>query len=161
MNLNEFSIACKLINLKLRGFEIPKQLPPILLASLSAVGGTPTRTPTGGMSPMTNDPLVTLNRSIVGPPIIPPQPQILPQAIVPPIMSSHIPSLHQQQQQQPLIQSMQPLIPMGGGISGVGIVKPLIDTSPIIAIEQNIVLPAGPTPPQSGTPTRAPSIESP
>lgn len=30
MNLNEFSIACKLINLKLRGFEIPKGLPPSL-----------------------------------------------------------------------------------------------------------------------------------
>ena len=28
MNINEFSIACKLINLKLRGFEIPKALPP-------------------------------------------------------------------------------------------------------------------------------------
>lgn len=30
MNINEFSIACKLINLKLRGFEIPKALPPSL-----------------------------------------------------------------------------------------------------------------------------------
>ncbi|XP_034243922.1 intersectin-1 isoform X2 [Thrips palmi] len=35
MNINEFSIACKLINLKLRGFEIPKVLPPILLQSLT------------------------------------------------------------------------------------------------------------------------------
>lgn len=47
MNINEFSIACKLVNLKLRGFEIPKQLPPTLLASLSSVSGTPTLTPTG------------------------------------------------------------------------------------------------------------------
>ncbi|KAG8238921.1 hypothetical protein J437_LFUL000758, partial [Ladona fulva] len=31
MDINEFSIACKLINLKLRGFELPKTLPPSLL----------------------------------------------------------------------------------------------------------------------------------
>ncbi|XP_072755931.1 intersectin-1 [Anoplolepis gracilipes] len=36
MNINEFSIACKLINLKLRGFEIPKVLPPILIQSLKS-----------------------------------------------------------------------------------------------------------------------------
>lgn len=34
MDVNEFSIACKLINLKLRGYQIPKVLPPSLLASL-------------------------------------------------------------------------------------------------------------------------------
>ena len=33
MDLNEFSVACKLINLKLKGMEIPKNLPPQLLAS--------------------------------------------------------------------------------------------------------------------------------
>lgn len=36
MNINEFSIACKLINLKLRGFEIPKVLPPVLIQSLKS-----------------------------------------------------------------------------------------------------------------------------
>ncbi|KAJ8922264.1 hypothetical protein NQ315_004202 [Exocentrus adspersus] len=36
MDINEFSIACKLINLKLRGFEVPKVLPAPLLASLKA-----------------------------------------------------------------------------------------------------------------------------
>ncbi|XP_025267863.1 intersectin-1 isoform X8 [Camponotus floridanus] len=36
MDINEFSIACKLINLKLRGFEIPKVLPPILIQSLKS-----------------------------------------------------------------------------------------------------------------------------
>ncbi|KAF6206524.1 hypothetical protein GE061_017758 [Apolygus lucorum] len=35
MNINEFSIACKLINLKLRGFEIPKALPPSLHSFVS------------------------------------------------------------------------------------------------------------------------------
>ncbi|XP_073826411.1 dynamin associated protein 160 isoform X4 [Musca autumnalis] len=49
MNINEFSIACKLINLKLRGMEVPKALPPSLLASLST-GITPTLTPTGAGS---------------------------------------------------------------------------------------------------------------
>lgn len=34
MDVNEFSIACKLINLKLRGYQVPKGLPPSLLASL-------------------------------------------------------------------------------------------------------------------------------
>jgi hypothetical protein len=28
MDFNEFSIACKLINLKLKGMELPKSLPP-------------------------------------------------------------------------------------------------------------------------------------
>lgn len=36
MDINEFSIACKLINLKLRGFEIPKVLPPVLIQSLKS-----------------------------------------------------------------------------------------------------------------------------
>ncbi|RXG67148.1 Intersectin-1 [Armadillidium vulgare] len=34
MNQNEFSIACKLINLKLRGFNIPQTLPPSLKQSV-------------------------------------------------------------------------------------------------------------------------------
>ena len=33
LDLAEFSIACKLINLKLRGFEIPQTLPPTLKSS--------------------------------------------------------------------------------------------------------------------------------
>ena len=28
MDMNEFSVACKLINLKLKGMELPKSLPP-------------------------------------------------------------------------------------------------------------------------------------
>lgn len=58
MDINEFSIACKLVNLKLRGFEIPKQLPPTMIASLRSFGTTPTLTPTGAgsLSPVTNIP---------------------------------------------------------------------------------------------------------
>jgi hypothetical protein len=36
MNINEFSIACKLINLKLRDFEVPCSLPPSLIRSLQS-----------------------------------------------------------------------------------------------------------------------------
>ncbi|CAG4980589.1 unnamed protein product [Parnassius apollo] len=35
LDFQEFSIACKIINLKLHGIEVPKVLPPSLLASLS------------------------------------------------------------------------------------------------------------------------------
>ena len=38
MDLNEFSVACKLINLKLKGMELPKSLPPQLLNSGQAAG---------------------------------------------------------------------------------------------------------------------------
>ena len=51
MDLIEFSIACKLISSKLRNVEVPKMLPPTLLASLKHIG-TPIRTPTGTMSPV-------------------------------------------------------------------------------------------------------------
>ncbi|XP_035731280.1 intersectin-1-like isoform X5 [Vespa mandarinia] len=40
MDINEFCIACKLITLKLRGFEIPKTLPPSLIQSLKSVSTT-------------------------------------------------------------------------------------------------------------------------
>lgn len=38
MNIDEFSIACKLINLKLRNFELPKVLPPSLLQQPKPLG---------------------------------------------------------------------------------------------------------------------------
>ncbi|XP_043682777.1 intersectin-1 isoform X2 [Vespula pensylvanica] len=40
MDINEFCIACKLITLKLQGFEIPKTLPPSLIQSLKSVSTT-------------------------------------------------------------------------------------------------------------------------
>ncbi|XP_043862739.1 intersectin-2 isoform X2 [Drosophila santomea] len=59
MNINEFSIACKLINLKLRGMDVPKVLPPSLLTSLSGdAQNTPSLTPRGSTSSMSPlDPL--------------------------------------------------------------------------------------------------------
>ncbi|XP_037709213.1 intersectin-2 isoform X3 [Drosophila subpulchrella] len=79
MNINEFSIACKLINLKLRGMDVPKVLPPSLLASLTGDGQkTPSMTPRGStssMSPM--DPLkgmVPPVAAVVPPPVVAPPP---------------------------------------------------------------------------------------
>ncbi|XP_053957773.1 intersectin-1 isoform X1 [Anastrepha ludens] len=69
MNINEFSIACKLINLKLRGMDVPKVLPPTLLASLTSVGSTPTMTPTGTGSLSPLDPLKSMATS-VKPPVV-------------------------------------------------------------------------------------------
>lgn len=87
MTLMEFSIACKLINLKLRGFEVPKQIPPTLLCSLTTAGGTPIMTPPGQMSPLIfNRPMV---QHLAQPlpqaqqPIIPVQPLVPP--MVPPM----------------------------------------------------------------------------
>ncbi len=44
MDLNEFSVACKLINLKLKGFELPATLPPSILVvpQMPAVSGVMT-----------------------------------------------------------------------------------------------------------------------
>ncbi|XP_037820712.1 intersectin-1 isoform X4 [Lucilia sericata] len=72
MNINEFSIACKLINLKLRGMEVPKALPPTLLVSLTSMGTTPTLTPTGAGSLSPLDPLKSVAGSVK--PEIPPAP---------------------------------------------------------------------------------------
>lgn len=147
MNVNEFSIACKLINLKLRGFEVPKVLPPSLLMSLASVGGTPTRTPTGAMSPAS-----------VGPPPVPPQPAILQQ------------QQHQQQQQihaapqrpaippqpvlaqQPVVAAVPPPIPPQPSIlpQTIGIaptVAPMTAAQPNLISMNNVTAMTGVVPP--------------
>ncbi|GAB0098546.1 intersectin-1 [Sergentomyia squamirostris] len=101
MNINEFSIACKLINMKLNGYEIPKALPPIMLTTLLSVGGTPTMTPTGAGSLSPLDPL----KSFVPPqqPVLPPPPvQNIPAAIVAPSVIQNLPQV------APIVPQMQP-----------------------------------------------------
>ncbi|XP_065348598.1 intersectin-2 isoform X1 [Cloeon dipterum] len=66
MDINEFSIACKLIMLKLKGVEVPRALPTSLLTSLAAVSTPPMAAGT--------------------PPQVPPPPKITPPA-VPPMMA--------------------------------------------------------------------------
>ncbi|XP_028157205.1 intersectin-2 isoform X2 [Ostrinia furnacalis] len=62
LDLKEFSIACKIINLKLHGIEIPKALPPSLIASLS-----PAAPPQKQFTPPAKPPIPPM-------PSIPPQP---------------------------------------------------------------------------------------
>lgn len=76
MDINEFSIACKLINLKLRGFEVPKSLPPSLLASLRTV--TPPAIP-----PLPNPALISSKPVVPQPPIIQAQPLMSQAPVVP------------------------------------------------------------------------------
>lgn len=123
MDLIEFSIACKLISLKLRNVEVPKMLPPTLISSLKHVG-TPIRTPTGLMSPSeeykqfitqpqpTPVPLQAPQPIPVMPQVAPVMPQIvpvIPQAV--PVIPQAAPVIPQpalimQQQQQILQQQM-------------------------------------------------------
>ena len=37
MDVNEFSLACKMITMKLKGFEVPKTLPPAMAMTMAAV----------------------------------------------------------------------------------------------------------------------------
>lgn len=87
MDLIEFSIACKLISCKLRNVEIPKLLPPTLVASLKHIG-TPIRTPTGAMSPTES------YKQFVSPANLPAQ-------AVPPMMAP---------QQVPMVAPQQPMM---------------------------------------------------
>ncbi|KAH8366469.1 hypothetical protein KR084_010116 [Drosophila pseudotakahashii] len=89
MNINEFSIACKLINLKLRGMDVPKVLPPSLLASLTGDGQkTPSMTPRGSTSSMSPlDPLkgmVPPVAAVVPAPVVAPPPVAVAAVISPP-----------------------------------------------------------------------------
>ncbi len=164
MNIDEFSIACKLINLKLRGFEVPPALPPVLIASLSAVGGTPTLTPTGigSLSPL--DPLKSLVNQPpvhnVMPPGRPPMPMhaVLPQAIVPPMPAQPQMPIMPPVMTQPLIgmgvmpqmQMTQPYIPVG--TQPMGISQPLIQTGgaiPYMPVTQPLIQSAA-VPPTMG-----------
>ncbi|XP_070071561.1 intersectin-1 isoform X2 [Drosophila takahashii] len=89
MNINEFSIACKLINLKLRGMDVPKVLPPSLLASLVGDGQkTPSMTPRGSTSSMSPlDPLkgmVPPVAAVIPAPVVAPPPVAVAAVISPP-----------------------------------------------------------------------------
>ncbi|XP_026672719.1 intersectin-1 isoform X4 [Ceratina calcarata] len=75
MDINEFSIACKLITLKLKGFEIPKTLPPSLVQSLKQFSAAETALTNGAPTiPPQNNVASLVNLS--GPPQVPVQPLI-------------------------------------------------------------------------------------
>lgn len=178
MDINEFSIACKLINLKLRAFEIPKKLPPVLLASLAALSGAGAAPPAAAMgmpqiSPMSNHRPTPMVAAQI-PPGRPPMPShpIIAQPVVqqppvsnmmarPPPMSAVPPPIIPMQQ-QPMPQYTQLIDTQLSPVA-----QPALDllgnaiTSPIDliggSVVGNTVAPA-PTTPQSGPPSRSMSI---
>lgn len=103
MDINEFSIACKLVNLKLRGLDVPKSLPPAMIASLSAFTVTPTLTPTGVASP----PLMQAVQQMQP---VPPAAHI-PPAIPKPTQQPARPPLPPQPIIAPVVPQMPPQIP--------------------------------------------------
>lgn len=130
MDINEFSIACKLINLKLRGYEIPKGLPPSMLASLKA--NTPPAIP-----PLPNP-------SVVNAPPRPDPPKAAPLLMSQPLVQN--PSLISNQSLLSQVPSTQPLVP--------GLSSGLISQPPITSISNTVTgipsmggLPMGVVPP--------------
>lgn len=133
MDINEFSIACKLINLKLRQFEIPKVLPPVLIASLSAVGGTPTLTPSGAGSLSPMDPLKTMTSSIPpARPPMPPQPMMPMASVIQTVPSVPMMPAAMQPPIMPPAMQQQPLIPGMDMNMGMGVPPPLIPITPAL-----------------------------
>lgn len=123
MNLIEFSIACKLISLRLRNVEIPKQLPPTLIASLTHIG-TPIRTPTGSLSPVEH------YKSIV--PLSPPT-----------VMTSHPVAIHpnviHNSGQPPLVAPVQPTIIQQQPPINIPPMTQFIPTSMVLPQPANII----------------------
>ena len=150
MDLTEFSIACKLISCKLRNFEIPKMLPPTLLASLKHIG-TPIRTPTGAMSPTEGYkqflPQHQQPNIPTGAPITAQQ-----QYQQPMMMQQQVPDMQQQliamqQQMQSLIQQQTPqIIPMApASIPIVPVASmPIAPVSVPMPVPTGIILPSQP-----------------
>ncbi|XP_038221368.1 intersectin-1-like [Zerene cesonia] len=154
LDLKEFSIACKIINLKLRGIEIPKSLPPSLLASLSPTGPKqnfpPPKPPVPPM-PAAAQPLISglpTSQSLLGDlslgpkpavpdlisgvkptPPIPPQPLINQQPLV-----GIAPQTNQSLIGGPVMSS-QPLMSTQPLMSS----QPLMSTQPLISTSQPLV----------------------
>ncbi|XP_070491973.1 intersectin-1 isoform X2 [Chironomus tepperi] len=150
MNIIEFSIACKLISSKLRNVDVPKQLPPTLLASLQHIG-TPIRTPTGTMSPtegykqfLTQQPYTNAQQQ---PQIQPPQQQIMPQATTNTVQMM----TQQQYQPQPIIQNQQPLI-----MQSQPNIVPMMNQGIITTAAQPVMIPQQTMPVQQVMMTQAP-----
>nr|XP_026483153.1 intersectin-2-like [Vanessa tameamea] len=155
LDLKEFSIACKIINLKLHGIEIPKTLPQSLLASLSPTGSKqqfpPPKPPIPPM-PNLSQPLISglppqSNQSLLGDfnqPPIPSKPTVVPDLISgvkPPMPTQPLMSNNQSLINQPLV-STQPLVntqPL------IGNTQPLMGaTQPLVGATQPLVAPTQP-----------------
>ncbi|CAG0894929.1 unnamed protein product [Cyprideis torosa] len=85
MDLNEFSIACKLITMKLKGFEIPASLPPALrVLAVPAAPSAPGMVPPSSVPPASIPGVVAQQYSSS---FTPPAVQSPPRAAVPTITS--------------------------------------------------------------------------
>lgn len=145
MDINEFSIACKLINLKLRSFDIPKQLPGPLLISLKQhqqqqQPTQPPQPPSAAQSPLAanhygavppiaaasatvNHGMATTTTPPKVPPMVPPMSKPLP-PLVQPMMMQPQPQPHPHQppvvppmtHPAPLAAAIPPLIPGMGAM---------------------------------------------
>ncbi|CAH0548139.1 unnamed protein product [Brassicogethes aeneus] len=167
MDINEFSIACKLINLKLRGFDMPKMLPPSLLASLQQAGAPP------AIPPLPTAPTRPQPPAAVAPPhpIVPPQPAmmmgqqpplvalqgnvgVMPQVgtVMPTGMTqpqiNNIPTgivPPMQSNMQPLVAGVPPMVPMAPGYVATmpvaaPYIPPVVPAAPLVS---NVTAPMG------------------
>lgn len=168
MNIIEFSIACKLISAKLKGvLEVPKILPPTLIASLQHIG-TPIRTPTGAMSPTESYKQFLTQQPAVPVPMIQPQAQtqvqpqpqmvqtfpqqdmIYQQTIAPVIPQMYAPSvIPPQPVKVPLLEQLS-----GGSL----LLDNLTQVQPAAVPISSLPAAPTPTPPQSGHASRSMSF---
>lgn len=146
MDINEFSIACKLINLKLRSFDIPKKLPPSLISSLAAISGTipPNIIQNAGVIPGM-PPQISPNRPVPVtaaahiPPGRPPMPMAVghPSPMAMPVGYNGTPITNRINQQPILNAGPPPIIPMQQ--QTIPHYAPLIDTQPAVVPPQQLV----------------------
>ncbi|XP_066905734.1 intersectin-1 isoform X3 [Halyomorpha halys] len=128
MNINEFSIACKLINLKLRGFDLPKALPPALKSLVEhpppSVQSKPPipPLPNSGLLMMANEPPSSQPSAlakaisppsgrpspVTSPPLVGGPPPKPPQPLLPPQPATQIQPLISTQPQLPIMQAKPP-----------------------------------------------------
>ncbi|XP_075990060.1 dynamin associated protein 160 [Anticarsia gemmatalis] len=167
LDLKEFSIACKIINLKLHGIEVPKTLPPSLLASLSPTGGQkpqfapakPPIPPMPSLPPQPQQPLISglsnqsLLGDLVGQPLVNPQPAPLIPPMAPPakpLVPNTVPDLISgvKPPGQPMVPP-QPIIPPQPMVAAQPMVpaQPMIPPQPMVA-PQPMVPPQPIVPPQ-------------
>ncbi|RVE46411.1 hypothetical protein evm_008945 [Chilo suppressalis] len=168
LDLKEFSIACKIINLKLHGIEIPKVLPPSLLASLGPAApqkqftppAKPPIPPMPTVQPQTqSQPLISglppqpMTTSLLGDFNSPPnQPLVTTQG--PPLIPPLIPPSKPMPNSVPdLISGVKPPQPLTGGTQPTS--QPLIGTNQPMPIGTQPLIPGpmassqpliGPTP---------------
>uniref|UniRef100_A0AAR5QBU5 Intersectin-1 n=1 Tax=Dendroctonus ponderosae TaxID=77166 RepID=A0AAR5QBU5_DENPD len=143
MDISEFSIACKLINLKLRGFEIPKGLPPSLLASLKPHN---TSTPPA-IPPLPNPALIN------HPPARPEPPKV---TLVQPVVGTAQPMISGSQRilsstpsvisTQPLMQPLVPGLPNMTPMPPTGVVQP-VNVMGVSVSNPGFMIPTGIVPP--------------